>query len=441
MAGVTWDEKTHTWIAAPGVDVGFLAATQPDLLDRGIDTEKEIVDWYGTEGQRIGAPANRNEQLAREAGFQGTFAGNGTWDTQVQDFYDKGFATSGAAAGPEMVYEDGSWHVAGKADPYSYGAAPNSEVWFGAGSLENGYIYDAIGSSKPIIKDNAGKTVLDGKEVYWDPDVRGGAAGAGIQDHRMVTQTAVVRGPGGNFANDELASWQTFKDAPYNNYALVDEFVQNRMLKGDWNDYSATELKALEGGAAFSMGTKQTENEQAQEFIGGHTFNADQYAEDVAPVLKLHGGAVNPKTVDPGFFVGGSPNSTRIPNPTEWWANPALDRYLKPGASWMNLAFRDRVNSRFGRSSSSVVLPSDVMEYQRQLNPNPQPDPAWFTSMGGNGTPPPFSVPDRGGGTSSGGNGNGGGGSGRDDLEENMPQSIFTNSVTGFIDDALFRVR
>lgn len=437
MAGVTWDEKTQTWTAAPGVDVGFLAATQPDLLDRGIDTAQEIVDWYGTEGQRVGAPANRNEQLAREAGFQGTFAGGETWDTQVQDFYDKGFATSGAAAGPNMVYENGSWREDGKADPYSYGAAPNSDVWFGAGSLDNGYIYKAIGQDKPVVTDDAGKTVLGGKEIYWDPDVRGGAASAGIMDHRMVTQTATVRGPAGNFAADERASWQTFKDAPYNNFALVDEFVNERMLKGDWNNYSATELKALEGGAAFSMGTKQTENEQAQEFIGGHTFNADQYAEHVAPVLNLHGAAVNPKTVDPGFFTGGSPHSSRIPNPSEWWANPALDQYLKPGSSWMNLAFRDRVNSRFGRSSSSVVLPSDVAEYQNQLNPNPRPDPPWFTSMGGNGTPPPFSEPDRGGGGTS----VDGGGDGRDDLEENMSQSIFTNSVTGYDDDFLFRAR
>lgn len=435
MAGVTWDEDKKQFVAAAGVDVGFLAATQPSLVDRGIDTEQEIVDWYGREGQAAGAPANRNEQLAREAGYQGNFSGGGTWENSVEPFYDKGLATSGAAAGPAFAYVDGRWTVTGNADPYSYGAAPNSDVWFGAGALEDGYIYNAIGKPKPVITEG-GQTVLQGQEIYWDPDVVGGAANAGIMDHRMVSRTALVRGPNSDYTEEERATWQTFNDAPYNNYALVDEFIEGRMLQGDWNDYSATELAALKAGRSFSMGTKQTESEQAQEFIGGHTFNADQFAERVAPMLLLHGDAVNPKTVDPGFFIGGAKSpglgrASRMPNPSEWWANPGLDEFLKPGGSWFNLAFRDRVNERLGRSSSSVVLPDDVMEYQRLLNPmpgNPNDGAGLLDPLAGRDNPP-------GGGTSRPR-------TPRDDVEEqNISPSIFTNSYGGYDDDFLFRAR
>lgn len=451
MAGVVWDEKSQSWIAGGGLDTGYIAGTQPGLLARGIDTSDEIVTWYATEGQKAGVPANYNEQLAREAGYQGNFEGGGDWQNEVVPFYESG--GDNASLNPIWMRDESGKAVI-RQDPADYytasGTPPSSNVWFGDEAVDTGWIYQNVVKDGPVIREGTlsapGATVLGGREMFWDPDVTGGAASAGIMDHRMIEMFSPnIRTADSDYTRDTEVHWYSTKDAPYNNFAFIDELVADEYLGGRWNDRTAAEREALAAGAYQGLGVKDLFTGRAVKPGGGYEVTADDWAEEIYPMTAAVAAQVNPRSVDPGYFTGGSRGNAGLPGKRtvdrgHWADIPGLDKFVIPGSFTPNIDLRRRINDFYGRADR-VLLPSDHASYQLDLNRGPpQPDPPWFTSMGGSGTPPergssefdPYRPardrPDD--------------DNPRDDVEDsNVPPSIFTNSVTGYDDDFLFRPR
>lgn len=447
MAGYTIDKDGNV-INAGGIDVGYLAATQPSLLSDGIDTEDEILDWYASYGQMAGAPANYNEQLARDDGYQGNFTGNGTWDTQVQDFYADGLSIAGQQS-PQVYVSDRGWvdraDVEGSYGPAAY--APESEVWLGGEALDNGWVYKSVVGSSNLISDDAGGKVLGGDEVYWDPDVKGSAAGAGIMDHRLVTQHGSnIRTADSNYDVNQTVRWGTFKDAPYNNFSNFDAFVKKKMGEGIWGgeDYTPEERDLLAAGDNFGLGFKETITGRTKK-IGGYELTADQWARDAGKTAKRHVAGIKNTQMDPGYVTGGSWGLAGLEGPrtldfSAWGDNPNLDKYAIDGGPW-SIGYRQDINRLLGRPDMPVT-PSDhqayINELQRQNGPaNPRSDEEladyianWRERRGRDEdddepvvTPPSTPRPER------------------PRKETNPGMSIFTNASVGYPDPDLFTFR
>lgn len=447
MAGYRIDENGKV-VNEGGIDVGYLAATQPTLLAEGYDTEEEILSWYADEGQQLGVPANYNEQLAREAGYQGIFGGNGTWENEVEPWYGEGGAVAGYQ--PALVYTDQGWQVRGGSDTsQSYGApatAPDSDVWLGGEALDDGWVYKNVTKDADLIATDAGERVLGGAEVFWDPDVTGSAAGAGYMDHRLIRQTqAGVRTADSNFDVDQTVQWSTFKDAPYNNFANFDAFVKGQMGEGVWNDYTPAERLALEQGENIGLGFKEALTGQSKK-MGGYELTADQWATDVHDVVTRHVKGLKQNQADPGYWMGGSyglAGMGKMLDVTAWGDNPNLDRYAIDKGPW-SIGYRQTINRHFGRADMPV-LPSDHAEYiadiqrTRGSNLSPEEMEAAFAAARERAEarrqerlaerrgdyeeeePPPRPP--------------------REPEETNPSMSIFTNSSVGYPDLDLFRYR